>query len=846
MGDYPPGYFVPDFSSPVIYHVSPDGKNVSIFSEGTVNPTATTIVPDEFTGHGDRLMFITQFLDGPLWEVAPDGSQQLVSMFDVSQIKSLTYIPKNFGGPPAGNLLITELSFGGVIRAGRSGVIYSVDENNNSSIYDPYIGIIGWSLTLAPSTFGKYSNLAFISSIGGVPPKILAMDLRSKKTYFFADVYLDDRQISLRHIAFSPVGWADFIDPVLQDESVLLVSITNVPTGTGDGAIAMFDQRGRMIASLSGLKDPAFNPRGITFDENRMLFTDFNNGLMLEANIHSFSPVDCDHNGLADLCEIDTGMQDDCNHDGVLDICEIESDPTLDCNENGFLDSCDIENGTNRDDNSNTIPDSCETTIYVDRDASGLDNGTSWKDAYQDLHAAITHAENLNGKPAQIWVAYGTYTPAPPNGDRSISYRMINHVGMYGGFSGDEQSFYHRDPKTNITILSGDLNNDDFIGGDNSENSYHVLTTTDTNHSAILDGFSVTGGHADGDFPSNSGAGLHNDGGSPTINECIFVNHLAYYGGAVSNGNYANPQFFRCSFVDNSAEYGGAVYNYRSSTQFNDCLFFNNQADEGGAINNIEYSGRINFTRCIITGNFASYSGGGINNDTSTTTLNSCLITDNRSNGSASAISNRYGYTNITNCTISNNHSDSSLGTAVFNGEEVVMEIFQSILWNNRSNSSDGEHSQLRNSGTLNIEYSTVEGWSGIHGGIGNTGDDPLFQNPLGKDDIPETEDDDYHLISGSPSINSGNPFYRLFENELDLDHHARFLCQGVDRGAYEFGIGDANCNQVIDRLDMNQWISCITGPDMMIAGEDCLSFDFDGDQDVDLFDVSGFMNELE
>ena len=73
--------------------------------------------------------------------------------------------------------------------------------------------------------------------------------------------------------------------------------------------------------------------------------------------------------------------------------------------------------------------------IYVKADAVGLDDGTSWTNAYTDLQGAIAAA--LNGD--EIWVAAGTYKPTSGT-DRSFSFWLKTGVGIYGGFAGDLQS----------------------------------------------------------------------------------------------------------------------------------------------------------------------------------------------------------------------------------------------------------------------------------------------------------------------------------------------------------------------------------------------------------------------
>ena len=78
--------------------------------------------------------------------------------------------------------------------------------------------------------------------------------------------------------------------------------------------------------------------------------------------------LDCDGNGVGDVCEIAGGLQLDCNVNGIPDNCEI------DCNFNGVPDDCDIAAGTSFDLNLNTIPDECEATqgiLFCFGDGSG-------------------------------------------------------------------------------------------------------------------------------------------------------------------------------------------------------------------------------------------------------------------------------------------------------------------------------------------------------------------------------------------------------------------------------------------------------------------------------------------
>lgn len=95
--------------------------------------------------------------------------------------------------------------------------------------------------------------------------------------------------------------------------------------------------------------------------------------------------------------------------------------------------------------------------IYVDNNAPGLNDGTSWATAYTDLQDAITDA---NGTPGadDIYVAEGTYLPAT-TADRNISFEIPGNTNVYGGFSPTNGAINlgTRDFNAYPTILSGDI-----------------------------------------------------------------------------------------------------------------------------------------------------------------------------------------------------------------------------------------------------------------------------------------------------------------------------------------------------------------------------------------------------
>jgi len=129
--------------------------------------------------------------------------------------------------------------------------------------------------------------------------------------------------------------------------------------------------------------------------------------------------------------------------------------------------------------------------------------------------------------------------------------------------------------------------------------------------------------------------------------------------------------------------------------------------------------------------------------------------------------------------------------------------------------------------------------------GDGNIDVDPLFA------DVPSGDD---HLSPGSLCINAGSngllsPDLMDLDGDgdtdepvpIDLDGHARVLCPLVEIGAYEFGIGDYNCDHDVDLTDFANWEACMTGPDNGLYNPGCGVFDFEYDGDVDLPDFAGF-----
>jgi hypothetical protein len=215
-------------------------------------------------------------------------------------------------------------------------------------------------------------------------------------------------------------------------------------------------------------------------------------------------------------------------------------------------------------------------------------------------------------------------------GERCKSFQMVNGVAIYGGFdpSLGDVAFEDRDWVGNVTVLSGDLNGEDGPGfQNNGENSYTIFYHGDyvyLNESAILDGFTISGGNANGS--PRAGGGMFNYSSSPTLINCtISGNAASSGGGGMFNGHGASPVLTNCTFIGNSAgSKGGGMLNWGSWAELTNCTFVGNSAALGGGIYTYyqNYGGPLELTNCTFSANV----GGAMFNSISSPVLINCIL----------------------------------------------------------------------------------------------------------------------------------------------------------------------------------------------------------------------------
>lgn len=368
-----------------------------------------------------------------------------------------------------------------------------------------------------------------------------------------------------------------------------------------------------------------------------------------------------------------------------------------------------------------------EAIIYVDASKNG--DGSSWANACKYLQDALSAAASGD----EIWVAEGIYVPdrslANPDGsgDRFAAFQLKTGVGIYGGFPIGGGSWDDRDINSHETILNGDLNGNDVGFANNADNSYHVARALDTDSTAVLNGFTITAGNADGSGMEGDGGGMSNYRSSATITHCTFkANFTKKRGGAIAN-KQCNLTVANCIFSSNYADNaGGAIFNQNSDPLLINCTFIDNSASiYGGGIHNCSASNET-VANCTFTGNSAGSYGGGISNDYSSSTVVNC------------------------------------------------------ILWDNTA--QDGSQISLQSGSSLIISYCCLQGFlqaiyddgtSSVLWGLGNIADNPGFKS------------DSYHLQSGSPCIDAGDPDCD-YTGQVDIDGEPRVMGQHVDIGSDE------------------------------------------------------------
>jgi hypothetical protein len=493
---------------------------------------------------------------------------------------------------------------------------------------------------------------------------------------------------------------------------------------------------------------------------------------------------------------------------------------------------------------ANPLP--APSVIYVNSIAKGLNNGTSWANAFTDLQKAMHQCSDT------IKIAAGYYYPS--DFDVNAFFEMQNKRVLFGGYPATgNPSDNQRNPVLNPTIFTGRL---PFANGSKAWALYKGKS---------IDSSSVT----DGIIFSNSGNAYLSQGcvdiylgSSPSFNNCTFKDS-AFNGISIRSGSdarlinckfdkssanisFSSPKLMKCTFnsgeginitnssstavdscnfiysnisyhgnsagtLKNSVFYGNnsnsIIYINNSSPVISNCIFSDSLwAENGGMLYNTNQGTPV-FTKCEFRDSKALYNGGAVYNDNASVVFNGCIFSNPSSkygegggfyntNGGSITLNNCIAFgSSGKNGFILNKNSQAKInnctfagnsGTIVTNTDNAVLKINNTAMWGNVY----GANPDIVNtSGSADISNSITQsyGSNALNGNIVSA--NPRFidiTNPAGPDKIFFTEDDGFRLCNCSPGINAGlnTAASGLATDILNLP---RIFNGVVDIGAYEF-----------------------------------------------------------
>ncbi|MHC4075418.1 MAG: S8 family serine peptidase [Planctomycetota bacterium] len=289
--------------------------------------------------------------------------------------------------------------------------------------------------------------------------------------------------------------------------------------------------------------------------------------------------------------------------------------------------------------------------------------------------------------------------------------------------------------------------------------------------------FNSCGQQTPPDLEIQLGGGIYCKDSSPAIVDSSITYNLAYgCGGGIASVNsdifIANSYIsYNDAWVDSDSndypQHGGGIYSYQGRPIISGCLISGNDAVwSGGGIaifagaeidanntilnpadtNDIAWIGN-----CDIFDNACWASGGGVycSGDKAFLTIENSLITDNWGYWSGGISSNHGGLTAIANCTITNNVVSYPYlvgGLECYFGDAAVIN---SIIWANRgieisgiqdgNNPTDANYASITYSDVAMVDSNRLPDLISIWPGTGNINTDPLFANA-------QPNQSDYHL----------------------------------------------------------------------------------------------------
>lgn len=481
------------------------------------------------------------------------------------------------------------------------------------------------------------------------------------------------------------------------------------------------------------------------------------------------------------------------------------------------------------------------SVYYVRTDGNDDSDGLSWEHALRTVTAALDKAEkdSVAANIPRIWVAAGTYTGTIDDNDtihsQPYAYKMVEGVNVYGGFPdsgapGEDD----RDPNTYKTILQAQENKPEYPTRASAsaewKNVGRVLVQRDHfDVETVWDGlvfrygslntgyrYSITGNIMNLDtkiIGECGGAGVYMMGNS-VLENCVIENNLiladkkniiSNSGGihTVAGGVFCRGGVIRnCQIINNSIRvysqqeggngaafsYGGGLYilnddNYTAAI-FNSLISGNRaEALEWNNETVTYHTMAIGAGACQISGNFYNNTIVGNTAKTENSTYSNIMC------GGMFV----YDTAEIYNCIIYNNKEEGGRNIGISSPENLNLQVLSVDIPEGSSGdkpNNDGYsimkeriHVYYSNVGYTDADSNAYESSSLVYGNVTYAS----RNNVSGYPNFVDESTGDYHLLTGSPAINTGTEVIpNAIIPDYDADYTNRIKDCGIDMGAFE------------------------------------------------------------
>ncbi len=270
---------------------------------------------------------------------------------------------------------------------------------------------------------------------------------------------------------------------------------------------------------------------------------------------------------------------------------------------------------------------------------------------------------------------------------------------------------------------------------DGNQNGSVVTFENGEDFTAVLSGFTITNGRAQGSYPYDQGGGIFCMGSDPVLTDLIISNNSALLGAGIACENSSTPTINNTEIISNTIigeqDGGGGLFLHGSSSPIIEYVFISNNfgGNNGGGLVAKAGSNPI-LKHVTIVGNSATNAGGGI----------ACYTNSNPI---------------LSNVTIVGNTAESSSG-GISIGDNSAPVLTNTVLWNNFPREisfyPDDDPSSIE------INYCDVQGGQDSiitnDNGTVTWGDGSIDVDPM----FVDTANGDYSLTADSRCIDAGHP----------------------------------------------------------------------------------------